>query len=486
MRRTVCALLLLGVTATWVMAGPNAGGTMVVHDANIVFSTPDDLLQPPTTTPPVSCEAVDNDLQFSASETQFRVWKVYAAFPAAGSPRLMALVWGIDGVGWSYSRVVAAGLPDPSNCFEVVQGGWPNPSPGASIGQRFVIPQTSHMVECYWFGGYAYEGEGFATVPHVNGVSSFVDDAVPANPDLIEGFSSIGFGHRGTTVCPVPIGACCRGTACTIRTHPNCTDVGGVWHGEITTCSPNPCLPPTGSCCFLSGECQVTTQYDCPGQWTMFGVCTPNPCVPHWGACCYPDGTCAWTSQPNCTGIWTMDGICTPNPCAQPTGACCFPDESCLVTLLLDCPTGVWTMFGTCEPNLCFGPPGSCCHADGSCEVTYLSLCDGDWTMFGACVPNPCLGPLGACCHPDGSCEVTPMSLCDDFWMVSVICFPNPCVPPTGACCFADGSCQVLTQVECDGQGVYQGDNIGCTPTLCPVAIPTEQTSWGRVKNIYR
>ncbi|MEZ4654214.1 MAG: hypothetical protein R3E12_11660 [Candidatus Eisenbacteria bacterium] len=43
---------------------------------------------------------------------------------------------------------------------------------------------------------------------------------------------------------------------------------------------------------------------------------------------------------------------------------------------------------------------------------------------------------------------------------------------PTGACCLADGTCIEATANDCAAAGgVYQGDNVPCTPDLCPDTI---------------
>jgi hypothetical protein len=72
------------------LAGPNEGGTLVVHDTGLsyteeVSSYPS---PPPTTDPPT----VDNALPVGppASAAGW-VWKVYAAFPTNSSPRLKAI-----------------------------------------------------------------------------------------------------------------------------------------------------------------------------------------------------------------------------------------------------------------------------------------------------------------------------------------------------------------------------------------------------------
>lgn len=51
------------------------------------------------------------------------------------------------------------------------------------------------------------------------------------------------------------------------------------------------------------------------------------------------------------------------------------------------------------------------------------------------------------------------------------------------ACCFADGSCQLLLEADCVAAG---GTFLGgpCDPNPCP-PVPTENKSWGQVKEMY-
>jgi len=93
----------------------------------------------------------------------------------------------------------------------------------------------------------------------------------------------------------------------------------------------------------------------------------------------------------------------------------------------------------------------------------------------------------GSCCFPDGHCEFVCQSACDgNFLGENIPCEPNLCPPPImGACCFADYHCEVLTQDACvAANGLYMGDNTECLPETC--IVPTEKTSWGQIKNIYR
>jgi hypothetical protein len=67
------------------------------------------------------------------------------------------------------------------------------------------------------------------------------------------------------------------------------------------------------------------------------------------------------------------------------------------------------------------------------------------------------------------------------------VCEPNPCPPPPtrGACCLPSTECQIMTQAECvAADGTYMGDDVPCVPNPC--LIPTEKSTWGRIKSHYR
>jgi len=227
-------------------------------------------------------------------------------------------------------------------------------------------------------------------------------------------------------------------------------------------------------------------------------------CPPPVGACCLPDGACLLITEVECLtmgGIWYGPTTgCDPNPCPQPVGACCFPDGTCAMYTRVDCANaaGIWLGGGsTCDPNPCEQPPMACCFTDGHCEFLIEMDCLGLGGVpqgFGtACEPNPCPQPSVACCFADGHCELLPAERCvalgGEPQGLGTDCEPNDCPQPpaTGACCLDDqGNCQVMTEAECVGQnGQYQGNDTTCDPNPCPI-VPTQNTTWGRVKANYR
>jgi hypothetical protein len=284
MKKFLMALAILCVASPAFAVGPNAGGTLVVHDTGITFSDAGDITPiPPVSAPPANCDAVDAEIPGDVFP-HYTIWKVYAAFPDGSSPRLKGLAWGIARTGALY--VVTGGLPDPPNCFEITQGTWPG-APG-SIGQSFAFTQTAQFVECYWFGGYGYLGDGaiFATVPHATTASMFVDDATPGNTDDIAGYSSIGFGVPGVVVCPTvvpPVGACCYPDGACLMVLQDACVAPGVWYGG--DCSAVQCpVVHTGACCLANEVCEVLTPAACAALGGEYKgddfPCAPvNPCI---------------------------------------------------------------------------------------------------------------------------------------------------------------------------------------------------------------
>jgi len=92
----------------------------------------------------------------------------------------------------------------------------------------------------------------------------------------------------------------------------------------------------------------------------------------------------------------------------------------------------------------------------------------------------------------DPNTNWTPLSLainlpCWTGWDQGFKLYSGPVAPPTGACCIGDqGDCRVVTEAECATLGgAYQGNNTVCDPNPCPI-VPTEPTTWGKVKANFR
>jgi spore coat protein A len=125
-------------------------------------------------------------------------------------------------------------------------------------------------------------------------------------------------------VPPASTGACCLPSgACQIATASECQSLSGLYQGNGSGCSPNPCPQPTGACCLTGGACQVVTQSQCgilAGVYQGNGTtCSPSPCPAPTGACCLPNASCQIVSAAQCQGLggtYNGDGSgCTTGLC---------------------------------------------------------------------------------------------------------------------------------------------------------------------------
>ena len=139
----VLLLLLAASPAAW--GGPNAGGTIFVHNAGLAYPGGHGFSACGLGTPPASCSAANVNLSGSDADHP-RVWKVYAAFLDGSSPRLKGVSFGIQ-----YDSNIS--ITDHGNCCgdqnngaaEVPGAGWPGSGTGTSL--VFQSPQTSTLVE---------------------------------------------------------------------------------------------------------------------------------------------------------------------------------------------------------------------------------------------------------------------------------------------------------------------------------------------------
>jgi hypothetical protein len=139
-------------------------------------------------------------------------------------------------------------------------------------------------------------------------------------------------------------------------------------------------------------------------------------------------------------------------------------------------------------------PEGACCVGE-DCYFVPEAECitmGGEYLGNGVlCEPNPCLILDGACCV-GGLCTVVEEAACallgGEFLGAGTVCEPNPC---PAVCCFImpSGShpCEILLQADCDAQGgFWHPEWISCDPNPCEEFTPTEDASWGSIKNLYR
>jgi hypothetical protein len=185
------------------LAGPNAGGTLILHaNPSIVFTS--DTQNYCGLSALDSCSTAVTSVEWDPGKHV--VFHAIAAFPSGSSPRLKGLSFGID---YDPTKFVMAARGTCAD-FEISDGGWP--APGTGTAQSWTTgTRTGLLTECYWFVGYAYseqEGEdstSVALIPHPMQHGIFVDDAFPAEVDTIAGYGRLGFGRPGYIPCSNPV-----------------------------------------------------------------------------------------------------------------------------------------------------------------------------------------------------------------------------------------------------------------------------------------
>lgn len=224
-RLLVCLAILLCFCSTGLaLAGPNAGGTLILHvNESIVYCQ--DTASYCGQAGLASCAATDNSITGSTNKVFFAI----AAFPNGSAPRLAGVTFGVT---YDEATVFLVGQGNCAN-FELTTSGWPGNNSGTAL--TFNSPQTGLLTQVYWFAGYNYyspDPATFALRTHPTQGGNFADNSVPAILDPIVGFGVLGFDTEGTTPCPVaqdPRGACCfpSGSCTPNLTASECAGQGG-------------------------------------------------------------------------------------------------------------------------------------------------------------------------------------------------------------------------------------------------------------------
>jgi len=171
----------------------------------------------------------------------------------------------------------------------------------------------------------------------------------------------------------------------------------------------------------------------------------------------------------------------------QPTTPAC--DEFTIVSNIEK------TLFGNAPNGACCLPPVDPCGASPCIITTAFDCANQDGQYYGdgtGCDPSPCSPPpCGACCLPTGDCTYGTPADCENqggqFQGQGTDCDTVVCPLPQGACCLVTGECIVTTLADCDDQGgQYQGNGTDCDSIECPPPVPTDEATWGSIKNRYR
>ncbi|MCA9727900.1 MAG: hypothetical protein KC729_09480 [Candidatus Eisenbacteria bacterium] len=371
---SVLSLLFTFAVFGTAQAGPNADGVLMVHvDDSIVYSDgmsyvglsdrncADDF------NCPIHDEACSQQTNIATSTKgagsidEITVWWVLAAFPQASCPRLSGITFGV-GWGTGANDVTVVGYGSAGD-YEIPSDEWPS-NFGNGTAVVWSSARRAHLIEVYWFAGYATYGPvEFTLGPHFTQGGNFADDAVPSHLDPIREYAKLGLGGatgHNPSVEGSPSGACCIGDLCAVRTEEGCANSGGFYLGDDVPCDPTTCG--TGACCF-GEQCGILTREECEGNGGVYRgggtLCDPNPCIPPEGACCF-GVECVILPLHVCTqqsGTYQGDEtVCDPNPCDLLPGACCLPDLTCIILPRTACEDNGWIFVGPntlCTPDPC-------------------------------------------------------------------------------------------------------------------------------------
>ena len=241
--------LTAGVTALVLapgqtLAGPNAGGTLIVSLCEGICYTDTDQSDYCGVSSITRCE----DGIVHAEQDETFLWSIYAAFPDGSAPRLAGVSLGVD---YDSESTIVLGW-DMCGDFQLTDQDWPAPGSGTAV--TFIDAREDHLTELYWFAGYNYsfyaQDTSFDLIPHPSQGANFASDDVPSILDPVAELGSMGWGAvDGYLPCPTPLatGACCIGGDCIVLSEPECALQNGMYLADGVPCDPNPCVVPVVS-----------------------------------------------------------------------------------------------------------------------------------------------------------------------------------------------------------------------------------------------
>ena len=334
---------------------------------------------------------------------------------------------------------------------------------------------------------------------------------------------------------PGNVGACCLASgSCTVVSSATCASLGGVYQGDGTACSPNPCPQPTGACCLAGQVCMVMTSTDCSAQAGSYlgdgSACSPNPCtgtgqqtfVAVRDNTMYESATGALS---NGAGIGVFAGT-SDNPILRRRGLVEFDlsslpatavvtDARLRLTMSFTQATGPQSV-GVHRANASWGEGVS--NASGN-ETGGAASTTNDATWIHRFFNTVLWGAVGGDFAPtpsaalvvsttNGTFEWTSPGLIADVqaWVSSpasnrgwvivgdesigrtqrrfdsrevgtpatrpqlIVSYSIPL--PTGACCFTNGTCQDVSASQCGTLGgVFRGEGTMCSMESCPIVL---------------
>ncbi|TWT40986.1 hypothetical protein RAS1_36770 [Phycisphaerae bacterium RAS1] len=296
---------------------------------------------------------------------------------------------------------------DNSNVAGVAGGnGGLDSGAGVRTGVELAIPlaaigtPTGTFKICAFINGQQHD---FCSNQFLGGTFGAANLGEPRNLDLTA--APVDFTDQNFSVSLVtpPCGACCDlgAQTCSQTTQVNCAGGGFQWTANLS-CDGNPCdNVVTGACC-LGTNCSIDTATGCTNQGGIYAgdgsTCATFPCA-NVGACCNGTSCSIVIDAPACTGgggeYLGIGTNCDASPCA--TGACCV-NGGCQTLREEQCLNLDGDYFGdgsTCGTIVC--DLGRCC-IDDKCFVIRGDECTALGGAFAVgldCTGNPCGTPVG-------------------------------------------------------------------------------------------
>lgn len=281
MKKALMAAAAMVLVAGAAVAGPNAGGTLIIAESVGTVYTGDNAYCGSSTTSACESASVRWDGEGAL------VLNILAAFSPAASPRLQGVTFGIEYDGGASNVVEAPHCGDFS--LPTASPVWPASGSGNAV--TWAAAQTGSLTEVAYTAHYAYSSYGpsqIRLIPNPAQGANFADDDTPSNVDPIAALGAYGFYTDGSLPCPagdVPVACCFPDGSCQLLLASECDAAGGTPDPTgAAACNPNPCPQPAIGACCIGDICVIRFEDDCDRDGGVFQgpdtTCDPDPCVP--------------------------------------------------------------------------------------------------------------------------------------------------------------------------------------------------------------
>jgi spore coat protein A len=288
-------------------------------------------------------------------------------------------------------------------------------------------------------------------------------------------------------------GACCYGDTCDVLTSAACVSLGGTYHGDGTTCTPDPC-PPPGTTVTITATSDNTLYQDATGSvsngaGTKMIVSKNASAQVCRGvlrfdlASAIPSGAVisaasltlynaeAATSAADVTVYRASAGWgegTSVAPGTETVGAPSTTGDATWIHRLY--PGTLWTTAGgdfsaTSSALTNVTGAGFYSWTSAALLAEVQGWVDQPSTNFGWILRGKETGASGSAVKRFESRQSVDVAHRPQLQITYV-------APPTGACCLPDGSCDTLSAAACAAAGgTYQGDGTDCGGVFCPLVL---------------